>query len=80
MIDEVRALVADGTPGRALALAESLLRDPETSALGHVAAGIVAHERGYVALARDHLRDLPPVTWARLAPAEYVRSGLAACS
>ena len=48
---------ADGTPGRALALAESLLRDPATSALGRVAAGIVAHERGYVALAWAHLRE-----------------------
>jgi hypothetical protein len=77
VIDEVRALVGDGTPGRALALAESLRRDPATSALGRVAAGIVAHERGYVALAHAQLRDLPPDTWARLAPAEYVRSGLA---
>ena len=73
----MRALVADGTAGRALALAESLRRDPATSALGHVAAGIVAHERGYVALAHAHLRGLSPDTWARLAPAEYVRSGLA---
>ena len=77
VIDEVRALVADGTPGRALALAESLLGHPGTSTLGRVAAGIVAHERGYVALARAHLRDLPSDAWARLAPAEYVRSGLA---
>ena len=77
VIDEVRALVADGTPGRAVALAESLLRHPETTTLGRVAAGIVAHERGYVALARANLRDVPSVTWARLAPAEYVRSGLA---
>ena len=77
MIDEARALVADGTPGRAVALAESLLRHPETTALGRVAAGIVAHERGYVTLARANLRDVPSVTWARLAPAEYVRSGLA---
>ena len=46
VIDEVRAMVADGAPGRALALAESLRRDPATSALGRVAAGIVAHERG----------------------------------
>jgi hypothetical protein len=77
VIDEVRAMVADATPGRALALAESLRRDPAASALGRVAAGIVAHERGYVALAHAHLRDLPPDAWARLAPAEYVRSGLA---
>ena len=36
-------MLADGTPGRALALAESLLDDPGTNALGRVAAGIVAH-------------------------------------
>jgi hypothetical protein len=76
VIDEVRTLLADGTPGRALALAESLLTDPGTNALGRVAAGIVAHERGYGALAWAHLREVPPATWARLAPAEYVRSGL----
>jgi hypothetical protein len=76
VIDEVRTLLADGTPGRALALAESLLADPGTNALGRVAAGVVAHERSYGALAWAHLREVPPVVWARLAPAEYVRSGL----
>ena len=77
VIDEVRTLLADGTPGRALALAESLLDDAGTTMLGRVAAGIIAHERSYIALAWAHLREVPPVTWARLAPAEYVRSGLA---
>ena len=76
VIDEVRTLLADGTPGRALALAESLLADPGTNALGRVAAGVVAHERSYGALAWAHLREVPPAIWARLAPAEYVRSGL----
>ena len=76
VIDEVRTLLADGTPGRALALAESLLEDPGTNVLGRVAAGIVAHERSYGALAWAHLREVPPATWGRLAPAEYVRSGL----
>ena len=77
VIDEVRSSLAAGEPGRALALAESLLGDPGTNTLGRVAAGIAAHERGYVTLARAHLRGVPPVTWARLAPGEYVRSGLA---
>jgi hypothetical protein len=77
VIDEVRDMLADGTPDRALALAESLLGDAGTSALGRVAAGIVAHERSYGALAWAHLREVPPAAWARLAPAEYVRSGLA---
>ena len=76
VIDEVRSLFADGTPGRALALAESLLADPGTNTLGRVAAGILAHERSYGALAWAHLREVPPAIWARLAPAEYVRSGL----
>ncbi len=75
VIDEVRSMLAEGTPGRALALAESLLGDPGTNALGRVAAGVVAHERSYGALAGAHLREVPPGVWARLAPAEYLRSG-----
>jgi hypothetical protein len=77
VIDEVRSMLADATPGRALALAESLLGDPGTNGLGRVAAGVVAHERSYSALAWTHLREVPPAIWARLAPAAYVRSGLA---
>jgi hypothetical protein len=77
VIDEVRSMLADDTPGRALSLAESLLGDPGTNGLGRVAAGVVAHERSYGALAWAHLREVPPAIWARLAPAEYVRSGLA---
>jgi hypothetical protein len=74
---EVRALLADGRYGRAQSIAESLLRHEQTRQLGQVAAGVVAHDRGYVELAWSHLRGLPAPTWARLAPAEYVRAGLA---
>jgi len=73
---EVRALLAAGKAGRALAIAESLLRHRHTSELGRAAAGIIAHRRGYETLAWAHLRGLPPATWARLAPAEHVRAGL----
>jgi hypothetical protein len=74
---EVRALLAGGRVGHALAIAESLLRHRPSSELGRAAAGIIAHHRGYDTLAWTHLRGLPPAMWARLAPAEHVRAGLA---
>ena len=77
VLGEVRTFLAGGRPGRALAIAESLLRHEQTEELGRVAAGLVAHHRGSVELAWSHLRGLPSPTWARLAPAEYVRAGLA---
>src|SRR5215218_7831959 len=77
VVKEVHTLVAAGEAGRAQAIAESLLRHEATTALGRVAAGIVAHERGYVALAWSQLQGLPSITWARFAAAPYVRSGLA---
>jgi hypothetical protein len=73
---EVRALLEAGQAGRALAIAESLLRRRQTRELGCAAAGVVAHQRGFDALAWSHLHGLPAATWARLAPAEHVRSGL----
>ncbi len=77
VLEEVRRFLAGGKAGRAQAIAESLLRQEHTRELGRVAAGVVAHRRGYVELAWAQLRGLPPATWARLAPAEYVRAGLA---
>lgn len=77
VLEEVRALAAGGRRGRAQAIGESLRRHPETDTLGRLATGIVAYRRGDVAPAWAHLRDLPSGTWARFAPAEHVRSGLA---
>ena len=76
MLVEVRALLAAGEAGRALAIAQSLLSHRHTRELGSAAAGVIAHHRGYETLAWSHLRDLPAATWARLAPAEHVRAGL----
>ncbi len=45
--------------------------------LAHLAAGIVAFRRGHMELARHELREVPREVWARMAPGEYVRSGLA---
>ena len=77
VLEEVRTFLADARPGRAQAIAESLLRHEGTQDLGRLAAGVIAHRRGYVELAWSRLRSLPPSAWARLAPAEYVRAGLA---
>ena len=77
VLGEVRALAESGKLGRAQAIGESLRRGPETITLGRLATGIVAHHRGDLTLAWNQLRDLPSATWARLAPAEHVRSGLA---
>ena len=76
VLGEVRALVVSGKHGRAQAIGESLLRSPETHTLGRLATGIVAHQRGDLALAWAQLRGLPSATWARFAAAEHVRSGL----
>ena len=77
LLAEVRVFLAGGSPGRAQAIAESLLRHEQTEALGHLIAGVVAQHRGHVELAWSHLGGLPPSMGARLAPAEYVRAGLA---
>ena len=77
MIAQVRSLVGAKEHDTAVAIAESLRAGPDTAPLGHVAAGIAAARRGYRRLAWAELRDLPRATWARYAPAEYVRSGLA---
>src|SRR5215218_6190251 len=77
MIAQVRSLVGAKEHDTAVAIAESLRAGADTAPLGHVAAGIAAARRGYRRLAWAELRDLPRATWARYAPAEYVRSGLA---
>ena len=61
----------------AQAIATGLRRRPATSALGDLAAGIVAFRRGYLPLAWSLLQPLPRQVWAPHAPGEYVRSGLA---
>ena len=61
----------------AQAVATSLRAQPDTETLGRVTSGIVAFKRGYRALAWDELRGVSRETWARRAPAEYVRAGLA---
>jgi hypothetical protein len=76
IIAQVRSLVGAKEHDTAVAIAESLRADPETAAFGHLAAGIAAARRGYRELAWAELRGLPRATWARYAPAEYVRSGL----
>ena len=61
----------------AQSLAESLRRDARTSTLGRLAAGVIAFRRGFTELAWEELRPVARDDWARLAPAEYVRAGLA---
>ena len=76
MIHDVRDLVADGRP-------DARWRSPTrcsaipTRSSSDVSRRASSPTTGHPALARAHLRGLPPATWARLAPAEYVRSGLA---
>jgi hypothetical protein len=77
IVAQVRALIAARESGAAQALAASLRARPETEALGRVASGIVAFKRGYRALAWQELRSVSRETWARHAPAEFVRAGLA---
>ena len=77
LVAQTRALVRSGRHDAAQSLAESLRRQPDTQVVGHVCGGIVAFRRGFVELAWDELRRVPRPLWARLAAAEYVRSGLA---
>ena len=74
-IAQVRALLADHQSHMAQSLAESLREEADT--LARIAAGIVAFRRGFVELAWEELHPVARDDWARLAPAEYVRSGLA---
>jgi hypothetical protein len=74
VLDEVRSLVAARRGGRAQAIAEELRGDPETESLGRLAAGIVAYRRGFLELAWAELEGADG--WERLAPAEFLRSGL----
>ena len=74
-ITQVRALLADRQGHVAQSLAESLREEAGT--LARIAAGIVAFRRGFVELAWEELHPVARTDWARLAPAEYVRSGLA---
>jgi hypothetical protein len=76
VVAQVRALVAAREHAAAQALATSLRLQPETEALGRVTSGIVAFKRGYRALAWEELRGVSRETWARHAPAEFVRAGL----
>ena len=76
-VARARALLAEGRRGRVRANAERLKARPATSDAGRVVAAIAAHERGFLALAHAELAAVPTVTAAALAPAEWVRSGLA---
>ena len=78
MIDEVRALVADGTPrsrAGARRIAAPRSRDERARRCGgrhrRPPNAATSRSRGPICA------QLPPAPWARLAPAEYVRSGLA---
>ena len=63
---------------RARAIAESLREHPETRALGHLAAGIVAYRRGYLALAaRPVPRRAAGDLWSRSRRPSTSASGLA---
>ena len=73
---QVRALVAAQEHDRAQSIAEGLRAHPSTATLGHLCGGIVAFKRGYRELAWAELRSVPSLSWAAVAPAEYVRSGL----
>jgi hypothetical protein len=76
LIWQVRALLRAGKHGRAQSIAEGLRAQPETEALGRLAAGIVAQRRGFAALAHEELRGVPRLLRGRLAAAEYARAGL----
>jgi hypothetical protein len=77
IVAEARALIRAQQHHRAESIAESLRRQADTAALGHLVGGIVAFRRGFVERAREQFRSVPRELWLRLAPAEYVRSGLA---
>jgi hypothetical protein len=77
VVAQVRTLIAAREHAAAQAVAASLRERPETETLGRVASGIVAYKRGYRALAWEELRTVSRETWARHAPAEFVRAGLA---
>ncbi len=77
VVGQVRSLIGAGEGHSARSLAESLRRREPTQALGHLAAGIEAHLRGYDELAHAEFRHVPRRMWASLAAAEYVRAGLA---
>jgi hypothetical protein len=75
-LTQVRALVRSGRHGAAHSVAESLRRQEDTRALGHLAGGIVAFRQGYLELARQHFSSVPRALWATRATAEYVQAGL----
>ncbi|MET0687089.1 MAG: hypothetical protein ABW060_17345 [Solirubrobacteraceae bacterium] len=76
-VARARAHLQAGRTGKARAMAARLRARPATADVGAVVAAIVAYDRGFPALAHAELAGLPPATAAALAPAEWVRSGLA---
>ena len=77
VVAEVRALGNASRHHRAQSLAASLAERDATRDLGALAGGIAAFRRGYVELAWEELCRVPREMWARHAPGEYVRAGLA---
>ena len=76
-VARARARLAEGRRGRVRADAARLKARAATRDAGHAIAAIAAHERGFLALAHAELAEVPTATAAALAPAEWVRSGLA---
>jgi hypothetical protein len=58
-------------------MAARLRARPHTRELGDVVAALAAYDGGFLALVHAELAGVPPATAAALAPAEWVRSGLA---
>jgi hypothetical protein len=76
-VARARAHLEAGRRGKARAMAARLRARAATRDTGAVVAAVVAYDRGFLALAHADLADVPPATAAALAPAEWVRSGLA---
>ncbi|HZB75875.1 MAG TPA: hypothetical protein VE526_06600, partial [Solirubrobacteraceae bacterium] len=76
-VARARALLAEGRRGRVRAMAARLRAQPPTRAVGDVVAALAAYDGGFLALAHAELAGVPPATAAALAPAEWVRAGLA---
>ncbi|WP_285102762.1 glycosyltransferase [Promicromonospora sp. MEB111] len=66
--------------GQWRSLCHSLMAHPETRRAGVAGAALIAQRVGLRELAWDLLRQLGPDDAARLAPAEYVRAGIAMAS
>lgn len=76
LVRQLRTLLDAGQPHKAVSIAASLRKEPETAAIGALGSAIVAFHRGYVAMAWTEFEHVSPELRWRHAASEYVRSGL----